>query len=133
MRLERRRNQASAGISTKRQVNHDATMTAISMVLRSSPMLLLGSLSYSIYMVHIFVQGRMINVGGLIERKLGLGLVGEITLRGDPATGFGVGSPWLGFAAMLAMLAAVIVASLVSWRFVEMPALAWFRRLAKGI
>ncbi|TPN80895.1 acyltransferase [Mesorhizobium sp. CU2] len=105
----------------------------VSAILRSRPMLLLGSLSYSIYMVHIFVQARMINVGGLIERKLGLGLVGEFTLRGYPATGFGVGSPWLGLAAMMAMVIAVIVTSWFTWRVVEMPALAWFRRLAKRV
>jgi len=96
-------------------------------------MLLLGSLSYSIYMVHIFVQARMINVGGLIERKFGLGIVGDLMLRGDHATGFGTGSPWIGFAALIAMLIAVIVTSWFTWRFVEMPALAWFRGLAKRI
>ncbi|RUU13290.1 acyltransferase [Mesorhizobium sp. USDA-HM6] len=105
----------------------------VSALLSSRPMLLLGSLSYSIYMVHIFVQARMINVGGLIERKLGLGIVGDMTLRGDQVTGFGVGSPWIGLAAIVTMLIAVIAASWVSWRFVEMPALAWFRRLSKRI
>jgi peptidoglycan/LPS O-acetylase OafA/YrhL len=105
----------------------------ISSVLRSRPMLLLGSLSYSIYMVHIFVQSRMINVGGLLERKFGIGIVGDMTLRGDHVTGFGTGSPWIGFVALIAMVIAVIVASWVSWRFVEMPALAWFRRLSKRI
>jgi peptidoglycan/LPS O-acetylase OafA/YrhL len=105
----------------------------VSALLRSRPMLALGAFSYSIYMVHIFVQARMINVAGLVERKLGLGLVGDITVRGEAATGFGATSPWFGFAAILAMLVAVVVASWVSWRFVEMPALAWFRRLAKRI
>lgn len=105
----------------------------VSALLRSRPMLALGTFSYSIYMVHIFVQARMINVAGLVERKLGLGLVGDITVRGETATGFGAASPWFGFAAILAMLVAVVVASWVSWRFVEMPALAWFRRLAKRI
>ncbi|AZO08287.1 MULTISPECIES: acyltransferase [unclassified Mesorhizobium] len=105
----------------------------ISSLLRSRPMLLLGSLSYSIYMVHIFVQARMINVGGLIERKLGLGIVGDIALRGDQVTGFGLGSPWIGFAALMTMLIGVIVSSWFTWRFVEMPALAWFRRLAKRV
>ncbi|PBC01881.1 acyltransferase [Mesorhizobium sp. WSM3860] len=105
----------------------------ISTLLSSRPMLLLGSLSYSIYMVHIFVQARMINVGGLTERKLGLGIFGDLSLRGNQVTGFGVGSPWIGLAALIAMLIAVIVTSWLTWRFVEMPALAWFRRLAKRI
>ena len=103
----------------------------ISALLRAPFMLTLGALSYSIYMVHIFVQARMINVAGLVERKLGLGLIGDIVLRGQPATGFGAG--WTGSAAIVVMLAATIAASWITWRFVEMPAMAWFRRLSKRI
>lgn len=103
----------------------------ISALLRTPFMLTLGSLSYSIYMVHIFVQARLINVAGLIERKLGLGLIGDFVLRGQPATGFAGGS--IGAAAILVMLVATIVASWITWRFVEMPAMAWFRRLSKRI
>ncbi|UVK37306.1 acyltransferase [Mesorhizobium sp. AR10] len=105
----------------------------ISAMLRTPAMLTLGALSYSIYMVHIFVQARMINVAGLIERKLGLGLIGDIWLRGDDVTGFGTSSPWVGLAAIVAMLIATIAASWFTWRFVEMPAMAWFRRLSKRI
>ncbi len=86
---------------------------------------------YSIYMVHIFVQARLINVAGLVEHKLGLGLVGDIVLRGAPATGFGAG--WAGTVAIILMLVATIAASWITWRLVEMPAMAWFRRLAKRI
>lgn len=103
----------------------------ISALLKAPFMLALGALSYSIYMVHIFVQARMIAVAGLIERKLGVGLVGDIVLRGDPATGFGAG--WMGVAAILVMLVATIAASWITWRFIEMPAMAWFRRLSKRI
>lgn len=103
----------------------------ISALLRTPFMLTLGSLSYSIYMVHIFVQARLINVAGLIERKLGLGLIGDFVLRGHPATGFAGGST--GAAAILVMLVATVVASWITWRFVEMPAMAWFRRLSKRI
>ncbi|MFA6153098.1 acyltransferase family protein [Mesorhizobium sp.] len=104
----------------------------ISALLRTPFMLTLGSLSYSIYMVHIFVQARLINVAGLIERKLGgLGLIGDFVLRGQPATGFAGGLT--GAAAILVMLFATIAASWITWRFVEMPAMAWFRRLSKRI
>ncbi|MCQ8875879.1 acyltransferase [Mesorhizobium sp. LMG17149] len=103
----------------------------ISALLRTPFMLTLGALSYSIYMVHIFVQARMINVAGLVERKLGLGLMGDFMLRGQPATGFGAG--WTGALAIVVMLAATIAASWITWRFVEMPAMAWFRRLSKRI
>ncbi|WP_404927099.1 acyltransferase family protein [Mesorhizobium sp. ORM16] len=103
----------------------------ISVFLRTPFMLTLGALSYSIYMVHIFVQARMINVAGLVERKLGLGLVGDIVLRGEPAIGFGAG--WAGDVAILVMLLATIGVSWITWRFVEMPAMACFRRLSKRI
>ncbi|MBZ9852319.1 acyltransferase [Mesorhizobium sp. CA13] len=103
----------------------------ISVFLGTPFMLTLGALSYSIYMVHIFVQARMINVAGLVERKLGLDLVGDIVLRGEPATGFGAG--WAGDVAILVMLLATIGVSWITWRFVEMPAMAWFRRLSKRI
>ncbi|MCT2578357.1 MULTISPECIES: hypothetical protein [unclassified Mesorhizobium] len=56
-----------------------------------------------------------------------------MSLRGDQVTGFGVGSPWIGLPAIIAMLIAVIVTSWLTWRVVEMPALAWFRRLAKRL
>lgn len=103
----------------------------ISALLRTPFMLTLGALSYSIYMVHIFVQARLINVAGLVERKLGLGLIGDFTLRGQPATGFGAG--WTGTVAIVVMLTATIAASWITWRLVEMPAMAWFRRLSKRI
>jgi peptidoglycan/LPS O-acetylase OafA/YrhL len=103
----------------------------ISALLRAPVMLTLGALSYSIYMVHIFVQARLINVAGLVEHKLGLGLVGDIVLRGSPATGFGTG--WAGTVAIVIMLVATIAASWITWRFIEMPAMAWFRRLSKRI
>jgi len=77
------------------------------------------------------VQARLINVAGLVEHKLGLGLVGDIVLRGSPATGFGTG--WAGTVAIVIMLVATIAASWITWRFIEMPAMAWFRRLSKRI
>ncbi|TGQ83668.1 acyltransferase [Mesorhizobium sp. M8A.F.Ca.ET.207.01.1.1] len=103
----------------------------ISALLRTPFMLTLGALSYSIYMVHIFVQARLINVAGLVERKLGPGLIGDIVLRGGPATGFGPG--WTGTVAIVVMLAATIAVSWITWRLVEMPAMAWFCRLSKRI
>lgn len=105
----------------------------VSMLLRTRPMLMLGALSYSIYMVHIFVQGRMINVAGLLDKKFDLGLIGPILLRGEEAVGFGPGAPWIGFAAIAVMIALTLVASWLTWRLVEMPALALFRRLAGRI
>ncbi len=105
----------------------------ISAMLRAPAMLTLGGLSYSIYMVHIFVQARMINVAGLIQRKFGMGLIGEIWVRDHDAIGFGAGSPWIGFVAIVTMLVATVAIAWFTWRFVEMLGMTWFRRLAKRI
>ncbi|WP_421913444.1 acyltransferase family protein [Mesorhizobium sp.] len=105
----------------------------VSAMLRTPAMLMLGALSYSIYMVHIFVQARMINVAGLIQRKFGLGLVGDIWVRDHDAIGFGASSPWVGFVAIVVMLVATVSISWFTWRFVEMLGMTWSRRLAKRI
>lgn len=105
----------------------------VSTLLRGRFFLLLGTLSYSIYMLHIFVQGRMINVAGLVDKVLGTDLVGPMTVHGSETIGIAPDRPWLGLAAVVLMVVATIVASWLTWRFVEMPAMAWFRRVAKRI
>jgi peptidoglycan/LPS O-acetylase OafA/YrhL len=106
---------------------------SVSTLLRTRGMLLLGALSYSIYMVHIFVQGRMINAAGILDKIIHRDLVGDLTLRGEPAFGFGPHSVLIGLTATVFMLVLVVAASWFTWRFVEMPALAWFRARAKQI
>lgn len=105
----------------------------VSRLLRSGPMLTLGALSYSIYMVHPFIQLRLINVASLVDRKLGLGLLGELSFHGDTTVGFGPDQPLLGTLAVAGMLVAVLIASWLTWRFIEMPGLAWFRRRARAL
>jgi len=104
----------------------------VSAVLRSKPFLLLGALSYSIYMVHIFVQARLYNVATLLDRKLEIGLVGDIVHHGSTGPGFGPQSGVLGLLAVAIMIAGTISAAYLTWRFVEMPALAWFKRIASN-
>lgn len=111
--------------------SHDAGW--ISTLLRSRPLLMLGALSYSIYMVHMFIQGRMFNLASLIDRKVNLGLVGELEFQGQMAQGFGPESAVIGLAATVLMLVVTLAASYCSWRLVEMPALARFRNLSKKI
>jgi len=106
---------------------------AASMALRSRALLLLGALSYSIYMVHVFVQARMFDLAGLLDRRLGGGLLGEIGFHGDVASGFGPDNAALGLAATALMVVLTLVAAYFTYRVVEMPALTWFRRLAKKI
>ncbi|HPU14939.1 MAG TPA: acyltransferase [Polymorphobacter sp.] len=89
----------------------------------------IGALSYSIYMVHVFVQERMANVLNILAKKtkydfmdasdpLRPPLIGETLLQGTVLT--------------VVMLALVIAVSMLTYKFIELPGQAWTRRaLAK--
>ena len=74
--------------------------------LESRPLLWLGSISYSLYLVHVPIGGRIIN----LARRL-------------PQT------PWLQWGEALAALGVSLIAAWLLYRFVERPAM----RLASGV
>ncbi len=97
----------------------------VSRLLSARPFLMLGALSYSIYMTHMFVQARMINVGKFAD--------GHFTTQffSNDASGNPMfGQSWAWPMATL-MIAATLSASLLTYRLVEMPGRNWFRKLAK--
>ena len=104
----------------------------ISRLLRNRPFLWLGSLSYGIYMLHIFVQARMINAASLGEKLTGLDIVGPFELAGQAFYGFGVSGPLLGMAAMLVMIVATVIAAWIGHTLVEKPFQAMTRRVFDG-
>nr|WP_302477366.1 acyltransferase [Sphingomonas sp. ID1715] len=88
----------------------------VSRVLKMRPLPLLGMLSYGIYMVHPFVQARLMEV----LAKLGLARTGtpdELTAQG-----------WTADAITLTMLALVVAAAAIVYRMIEAPARAFTRR-----
>ena len=96
---------------------------------QASGFLWLGALSYGIYMVHIFVQGRMINAATLAEKVTGLDLVGSFAIRGQDFYGFGVAGDMVAALAMAAMIAAVIAVALAAHFAIERP----FQRLSRRL
>ncbi len=97
---------------------------AISSALRRPLPRLLGTLSYSIYMIHVFVQARLID---------GLQLIGgERFARPNPVLG---GADWIALpapwsdAVTVAMVVIVVGCSWLTYRWVEQPARVWSRRL----
>jgi peptidoglycan/LPS O-acetylase OafA/YrhL len=88
----------------------------VSRLLRLRPFALLGTLSYGIYMVHPFVQARLMEV----LARLGLAETGSP----DRLTAQG----WQADAITLATLALVIAAAAIAYRYVEAPARGWTRR-----
>ena len=91
---------------------------AASRVLGWKPFLFLGTVSYSIYMVHYFIAYRVLDAV-LLGRSLGLpgiGYLGSSKLAGDLL--------------LLAYLAIVVAVSAATYRLIEAPARERFRRMA---
>jgi len=107
----------------------------ISRVLTRPFPLLLGALSYSIYMVHVFVEARAIDVLLVLSGKTGMPLASVTTsTEGETAKILGSSdAPWLGDAMSVAVLAAIVVTSWFTYRFVETPCREYVRRrVAQG-
>lgn len=96
----------------------------VSGLLKRGPFVLVGTLSYSIYMIHGFLYYRFVNVLSQIAKRTGSDIIH--TEGGHNAIG---GSPLFGDAMSLLFLALVIAASYVSYRLVEKPGQDWSRRL----
>jgi peptidoglycan/LPS O-acetylase OafA/YrhL len=94
-----------------------------SQLLLKPAMLLLGTLSYSLYMVHHFVQDRFLDAirDGLIPLPLTVPDEGRLVL---------VGNPWLCDAVLIAMLAVSLPVAYFTYHFIEDPARKWSRKLA---
>jgi peptidoglycan/LPS O-acetylase OafA/YrhL len=102
---------------------------AISRILKRPFFLLLGTLSYSIYMIHGFLQYRVVNVLELLERLSH----GRLSLVVHDAGGNHVGgSPLFGDFMSVVMLGIAIGAAWLTYRWIEKPAQDWSRRKILG-
>jgi len=94
---------------------------AVSGVLRKRVFLMLGALSYSIYMVHVGVAELLGRAASLLRKTAIIDLFSGTTLGREP---------WEGDVAVLVFLALVLCVSAITYRMIEVPGRAWFRRLA---
>jgi len=90
----------------------------------TSPMLLLGELSYSIYMVHHFILDRMVDLVWFYGEAWHLPIHATATGRKTI-----VGNPLACDLFSFLVLGAVVLVSLYSLRYVEKPARQWSRRV----
>ncbi len=103
----------------------------VSRALSLRPMLFLGTLSYSIYMIHGFMQARIDNFLKLIERLIGTPLTTTVLHNGHPMMVAGA-TPAEGTALTIAMLVCVVGTSYLTYRFVERPAQNWSRAFIRN-
>lgn len=102
---------------------------AVSGLLRTRPFLLLGTLSYSIYMVHYFLVYRLINVLSVVERASHghLHLVARVGGKNEVG-----GSPLFGDCMSILLVALTIGIAALTYRFIERPGRALSRKLVLG-
>jgi peptidoglycan/LPS O-acetylase OafA/YrhL len=94
----------------------------------------LGDWSYSIYMVHVFLLVLLTLVLDVIERRTSLAFFVEDVREGAPARrlldlGGGLGVELAAFA----FLAAVAATAALTYRYIELPARAWFNSRSNRI
>ncbi|MEJ0059077.1 MAG: acyltransferase [Terricaulis sp.] len=101
---------------------------ALSKALRLAPFVALGTLSYSIYMVHAVLFAIAWRGVTLFEQATGLRITADIA--GSAETLWGT-APWIGDMVMVGALAAVIGVSALTYRLIEAPGREWGRVLAR--
>ncbi|QQV77033.1 acyltransferase [Sphingomonas aliaeris] len=88
----------------------------------------LGKISYSIYLVHLFIVYRFFNMLEVVQRKLGItGLVTSV--NGEDLAG---PTPLWGDLLSITMLVTVIAVASFTYSYVERPANEWSRRKLLG-
>ena len=105
---------------------------AVSRFLMTAAPARLGQLSFSIYMIHMFILYRVLNGLSLLDRMTNLDLYQSVS--GATASSAGA---WIGDAFTLLSLATVILCAEVTYRFIETPGQRFGRaqlqrRLAKA-
>ncbi|NDV86151.1 acyltransferase family protein [Aurantimonas aggregata] len=97
----------------------------VSRLLRSKPATYLGLVSYSVYLTHAFVISRVENVATVVAGKTGWAIF-STGIDGKRLLGATEGQALL---ALGLIVMGTLVASALTWRFVERPGMALGRRL----
>lgn len=103
---------------------------AVSHVLKSRALAALGLVSYSIYMVHSLVIAVAHRGMSVIEQLSGHKLSAIVEQGGERTMLISFGSAWTMDALVLIYVAVVIALSMLTWRYIEMPAQRWWNGAA---
>lgn len=97
-----------------------------SAILRLRPLVFLGTLSYSIYMTHVFVAERMFDAAIQVEKRWHIEPFTHRAVDGGDVAFLGT-RLWHGDIAYAAYLAMIIALSCFTYRWIEKPAREWVR------
>jgi peptidoglycan/LPS O-acetylase OafA/YrhL len=99
----------------------------VSRILMLAPFLLLGTLSYSIYMTHVFVEGRIRNAVQVLEKVLHMNFFRPVTMEGETFQMIELPGIWNELM-VFAILIPIVAIAYLTWRFIEEPG----RRLSRN-
>jgi len=107
----------------------------ITRLLKTKPLIKVGLLSYSIYMVHTLVFSLLASEQSarIAARLTGHNSWTTMTVDGRPAALLSFGSPWLGDIVALCIMTALLGVSAITYNFIEQPGRHFFNRLASQI
>ncbi|HZF19997.1 MAG TPA: acyltransferase [Burkholderiales bacterium] len=100
-----------------------------SAVLRMRPFVFLGTVSYSIYMTHAFIERRLRDAAYAIEKHWHVSPFTVSHVDGRETQLLGT-QPWQGDVTYVAYLAMVVAVSYFTYRWIEEPGREWARRRA---
>jgi peptidoglycan/LPS O-acetylase OafA/YrhL len=104
----------------------------VSGMLQARPLLFLGTVSYSIYMTHVFVAQRLFDAVNALGRFSHINPFTHRDIAGYDAYFLGT-RLWHGDVAYVGYIALVIVISSLTYRWIEKPAREWVRmRVHRG-
>ena len=97
-----------------------------SAILRLRLLVFLGTVSYSIYMTHVFIARRLLDAGRALDKFWNIDFLTQREIDGGPAYFLGT-QLWHGDIASLAYLAIVVAVSYFTYHWIEKPARDWVR------
>jgi len=99
---------------------------AVSAILRLRPLVFLGTVSYSIYMTHVFIARRMFDAGIQLDKRWHIDPFTHREIDGGDVAFLG-NQLWHGDIAYPVYLAMIIAISYFTYRWIEKPAREWVR------
>jgi len=97
-----------------------------SAILRLRLLVFLGTVSYSIYMVHVFIARRLLDVGRALDKLGNIDFLAQREVNGQQVYFLGT-QPWHGDIFYLVYLAIVVAVSYFTYHLIEEPGREWVR------
>ena len=97
-----------------------------SAILKFKPLVFLGTLSYSIYMTHVFVEQRLFDVASAVNKLLHVNVFTHRVVGGEDVSFLGA-RLWYGDIAYVVYITLVITMSYLTYRWIEKPGREWVR------